>query len=106
MFIDRAMNPRHALQRSAMFPAMVRETGLRFAPPEREGIFLGSRSINITSLRDEEPWVGKILLRRKQEVRPLLRRGRTEKGAWACKADIGTCDYFASLISCSSTSRK
>ncbi len=41
MFIDRAMNPGHALQRSAMFPAMVRETGLRFAPMERGGIFWG-----------------------------------------------------------------
>jgi hypothetical protein len=41
MFIDRAMNPRPALQRSAMFPAMVRETGLRFAPLERGGTFSG-----------------------------------------------------------------
>jgi hypothetical protein len=29
MFIDQTMNPRPALQRSAMFPAMVRDTAFR-----------------------------------------------------------------------------
>ena len=41
MFIDNAMNPILALQRSAMFPAMVRETDLCFAPLERGEIFGG-----------------------------------------------------------------
>ena len=38
MFIDSTMIPRPALQRRAMFPAMVR-IALHFAPLEREGVF-------------------------------------------------------------------
>jgi hypothetical protein len=40
---------------SAMFAAVIRQTGFPFAPREREPIFEGARSINVTSLRDEEP---------------------------------------------------
>src|SRR6266498_5235878 len=54
MFIDPTMNPRPALQRSAMFPAMVPDTALRFAPPgARRNLLEVARSINITSLRDQ-----------------------------------------------------
>src|SRR6267142_5972898 len=60
MFIDTALNPSLALRRSAMFPAMNCS-----APPEREESFLGLRSINISSLRDEE--LDRRTLRRKQE---------------------------------------
>jgi hypothetical protein len=42
MFIDPTMNPRPALQRSAMFPPRVRDTSLRFAPKERREGFGGA----------------------------------------------------------------
>lgn len=37
-----------------MFPTILRESGSRFAPPERGGILEIVGSINISSLRDEE----------------------------------------------------
>jgi len=49
MFIDKAMIPRVALQRSAMFPAM--NVRLGYVPLLRSGAHISSlRSINITSL--------------------------------------------------------
>ena len=75
MFIDIAINPMTALQRSAMFAAMKMRDRLRFAPMERGKAFWSSRSINITSLWDEgAAWKN---LARKQEVDGLLRRGAT-----------------------------
>jgi len=47
MFIDPTMNPRPALQRSAMFLPMARDTALRFAPPGARRIFWSFRFINI-----------------------------------------------------------
>ena len=41
MFIDPTINPRPALQRSAMFLGIVRDTAPRFAPLERGGVFWG-----------------------------------------------------------------
>jgi hypothetical protein len=53
MFIDTAVNPKTCAPAERDVSAMVRDTALRFAPPERGGVFYTmARSINITSLRD------------------------------------------------------
>jgi hypothetical protein len=41
MFIDETIYLKSALQRSAMLPAMLRQSASGFAPLEREGIFRG-----------------------------------------------------------------
>src|SRR5687767_9115424 len=61
-----------ALQRSAMFSTMARNTCIRFAPLERGAVFGYPFSINISSPRDEDT-AQKILLR-KQEAGPLYYR--------------------------------
>jgi hypothetical protein len=38
----------------------VAQVGFRFAPLERGEPFFSARSINISSLRDEEPWLDKL----------------------------------------------
>lgn len=73
MFIDTAMLAWPALQRSAMSPPMNVRNPLRFAPSERGRFLDRMRSINISSLQDEE--AGQRTLSRKQEVERLLHRG-------------------------------
>jgi len=54
MFIDLPRSARSALQRSAMFPAMVPDTAyVSLLRSDRKFFYVG-RSINITSLRDRE----------------------------------------------------
>src|SRR5688572_21131106 len=72
MFIGRAINPGPALQRSAMFPAMVRETSLRFAPLERGGVFWGCAFYKHFVPTGRGTIVGNLV--RKQDVVGLLRR--------------------------------
>jgi hypothetical protein len=56
-------------RRSAMFPAIVRKSGFRFARLERGGIFLELlRSINITSPRDGGTRAGKILPKKNKKL--------------------------------------
>ena len=72
MFIAPLLTVRPALQRSAMFPTMTAQVEQVSLLWSEENPFGVARSINISSLRDEESaW--KILLR-KQEVGPLYYR--------------------------------
>jgi hypothetical protein len=56
-----------------MFPVVVREDGLPFRSAGARKTFWAARSINISSLRDEEHPLGKILSG-KQELRALYHR--------------------------------
>jgi hypothetical protein len=69
MFIEIGCEFAPALQRSAMFPAMVRRASVSLRWSEEES-FEAPRSINIMSLRDGGTRVGKNLAR-KPDVRPL-----------------------------------
>jgi hypothetical protein len=80
MFIDPTMNPRPALQLSAMFPATVRASPYVSLLWSEEGGLEVAHSINITSLRDARKRLE--ILPEKQEIDGLLYRV-SEEGLWS-----------------------